>query len=256
MTEPKVVCITGAARRIGATIARTFHRQGFSVIIHYHRSVDAAEQLATELNRNRAASAQTLRADLCNSRQVQAMSAQALKIFGRLDVLINNASSFYPTELGEISDTIWDELIDSNLRGAFFLSQDLSAELKRTQGAIVNIIDTHADQPLRGYSIYCIAKAGLKAMTRSLALELAPRVRVNAVSPGAILWSATLEDDGDPAVAAAREKILQQIPLGCLGKPQHVAATAYFLACHGHYLTGQVIKVDGGSSLTGNVGHL
>ena len=250
MTEPKVVCITGAAQRIGATIARTFHRQGFSVIIHYHRSTDAAEELVMELNRDRAASAQTLQADLCNSRQVQAMSAQVLKIFGRLDVLINNASSFYPTELGEISDTIWDELIDSNLRGAFFLSRDLSTELKRTRGAIVNIIDTHADHPLRGHSIYCIAKAGLKAMTKSLALELAPRVRVNAVSPGAILWSETLKDDGDPTVAAAREKILQQIPLGCLGKPEHIAATTYFLACQGHYLTGQVIKVDGGGSLT------
>ena len=251
MTEIKVVCITGAAQRIGAVIARTFHRQGFNVIIHYHRSTDAAEQLVMALNRDRASSAQTLQADLCNSKQVQAMSSQAPKIFGRLDVLINNASSFYPTELGEISDAIWNDLIDSNLTGAFFLSRDLSTELKRTQGAIVNIIDTHADQPLRGYSIYCIAKAALKAMTRSLALELAPEVRVNAVSPGAILWSAALEDDGDPAVADAREKILQQIPLGCLGQPEHIAATAYFLACHGHYLTGQVIKVDGGRSLTG-----
>lgn len=250
MTELKVVCITGAARRIGATIARTFHRQGFSVIIHYHRSTDAAEELVTELNRGRASSAQSLQADLCNSKQVQTMSSQALEIFGRLDVLINNASSFYPTELGEISDAIWDELIDSTLRGAFFLSRDLSTELKRTRGAIVNIIDTHADHPLRGYPIYCIAKAGLKAMTKSLALELAPRVRVNAVSPGAILWSETLEDDGDQLAAAAREKILQKIPLGCLGKPEHIAAVAYFLACHGHYLTGQVIKVDGGSSLS------
>ena len=250
MTAPKVVCITGAAQRIGATIARTFHRHGFSVIIHYHRSADAAEQLAMELNRDRASSAQTLQADLCNSRQVQAMSSRAPKIFGRLDVLINNASSFYPTELGKISGAIWDDLIDSNLTGAFFLSRDLSTELKRTQGSIVNIIDTHADHPLRGHSIYCIAKAGLKAMTKSLALELAPQVRVNAVSPGAILWSETLKDDGDPTVVAARGKILQQIPLGCLGKPEHIAATAYFLACHGHYLTGQVIKVDGGSSLT------
>ena len=249
MTEIKVVCITGAAQRIGAAIARTFHRQGFNVIIHYHRSTDAAEQLVMALNRDRASSAQTLQADLCNSKQVQAMSSQAPEIFGRLDVLINNASSFYPTELGEISDAIWNDLIDSNLTGAFFLSRDLSTELKRTQGAIVNIIDTHADQPLRGYSIYCIAKAALKAMTRSLALELAPGVRVNAVSPGAILWSAVLEDDGDPAVVAAREKILQQIPLGCLGQPEHIAATAYFLACHGHYMTGQVIKVDGGRSL-------
>ena len=249
MTENKVVCITGAAQRIGAVIARTFHRQGYNVIIHYHRSADAAEELVMALNRERASSAQTLQADLCNSKQVQAMSSQAPEIFGRLDVLINNASSFYPTELGEISDAIWNDLIDSNLTGAFFLSRDLSTELKRTQGAIVNIIDTHADQPLRGYSIYCIAKAALKAMTRSLALELAPGVRVNAVSPGAILWSAVLEDDGDPAVVAAREKILQQIPLGCLGQPEHIAATAYFLACHGHYMTGQVIKVDGGRSL-------
>ena len=140
MTELKVVCITGAARRIGATIARTFHRQGFSVIIHYHRSTDAAEELVTELNRGRASSAQSLQADLCNSKQVQTMGSQALEIFGRLDVLINNASSFYPTELGEISDAIWDELIDSTLRGAFFLSRDLSIPTPTTRFAVIQSI--------------------------------------------------------------------------------------------------------------------
>ena len=249
MIDFKVVCITGAAKRIGAAIVRTFHDQGFNVIIHYNRSAAAAAELVMELNHGRAASAQSLQADLTDAGQVKTMGLQALKIFGRLDVLVNNASSFYPTRLSEVSDADWDDLMDSNLRAAFFLSRNLSEELKRTKGAIVNIVDTHADHPLRGHSVYSIAKAGLKAMTKSLALELAPEVRVNAVSPGAILWSEALQDETDPAVLGARDKILARIPLGCLGKPEHIAAIAYYLACQGHYLTGQVIKVDGGSSL-------
>ncbi len=249
MTDRKVVCITGAAKRIGAAIARDFHTQGFTVIVHYHRSAAAAKDLVMEFNRIRADSAHALQAQLTDSTQVEALSHQLLDVYGRLDVLVNNASSFYPTTLSEVTDASWDDLIDSNLRAAFFLCRNLSAELKRTKGSIVNIVDTHADRPLRGHSIYSIAKAGLKAMTKSLALELAPQVRVNGVSPGAILWPPVLEDDADPTVPAAREKILREIPLGCLGKPEHIAAATYFLAVQASYLTGQVIKVDGGRSL-------
>lgn len=249
MTDRKVVCITGAAKRIGAAIARSFHGQGFNVIVHYNRSAAAAEALVMELNANRADSAYALQAKLTDSTQVEAMSQQLLDVYSRLDVLVNNASSFYPTPLSEITDAIWDDLIDSNLRAALFLSRNLSAELKRTKGSIVNIVDTYADRPLRDHSIYSIAKAGLKAMTKSLALELAPQVRVNGVSPGAILWPLALADDANPTVLDAREKILREIPLGCLGKPEHIAAATYFLAAQACYLTGQVIKVDGGRSL-------
>jgi len=153
---------------------------------------------------------------------------------------------FYPTEIGEASQAQWDEIMNSNLRAAFFLSQALSGELIERSGAIVNIADTHADSPLSKHSIYCIAKAGVKTMTKSLAMELAPRARVNAVSPGAILWPASLQDSSDPEVIIARDKILAQIPLGKLGETEHIADAVWFLADSASYVTGQIIKVDGG----------
>jgi pteridine reductase len=248
--EKKVCCITGAAHRIGACIAQKFHQQGFNVIIHYNRSADAAELLVSQLNQLRSNSAVALQADMNDTQQMKTLASRILDQYQRLDVLVNNASSFYPTPLGEATQSQWDELIDSNLRAAFFLSQDLSAELIRRQGAIVNIADTHADKPLLNYSIYSIAKAGLKAMTKSLANELAPSVRVNAVSPGAIIWPAALEDAQAPSVLSVREKILQQIPLGKLGEPKHIADTVYFLASEASYITGQTIRVDGGRGLS------
>lgn len=248
-TDQKVCCITGAALRIGACIARKFHQEGFNLIVHYNNSAAAAELLVSQLNQLRSNSALAVQADFNDRQQMQTLGDRIMDQYQRLDVLVNNASSFYPTELGKAQQSQWDELIDSNLRAAFFLSQDLSPELTKRQGAIVNIVDTHADRPLNNYSIYSIAKAGVKAMTKSLAVELAPNVRVNGVSPGAILWPPALENEQDPAVIAAREKILGQIPLRKLGTAQDIADTVYFLAAEASYLTGQVIRVDGGRAL-------
>lgn len=249
MNEGKAVLVTGAGHRIGACIARAFHQRGLRVLIHYNRSRAAALALAQELNLRRESSAAILRADLTSEVDVRRLGAEVLGIFGRLDVLVNNASSFYPTEFGRSTEEQWQDLIDSNLRGAFFLSQALSEELKEKGGSIINIIDTHANRPLAGFPIYSVAKAGLKAMTRSLAIELAPWVRVNGVSPGAILWPPSLEDDSDPEVLKKREETLQKIPLGHLGDPKDIAETVCFLASDASYVTGQVIKVDGGRSL-------
>lgn len=249
-TDEKVCCITGAALRIGACIARKFQQQGFRVIIHYNHSADAAQLLVEQLNQLRPNSALALQADFNDRQKTRKLAEQIVDKYQRLDVLVNNASSFYPTPLGEATQSQWDELIDSNLRTAFFLSRDLAPELTRRQGAIVNIADTHADKPLHNYSIYSIAKAGVKAMTKSLAEELAPTVRVNGISPGAILWPPSLEDSQDPSVVAARKKILEQIPLKKLGEAQHIADAVYFLASEGSYLTGQTIRVDGGRALS------
>lgn len=249
MTDSPVVLLTGAAQRIGAAVALEFHRHGFAVIIHYRSSKDAANALVQDCNKVRPDSAVAIQASLTEADEVSTLASRSLSAFGRLDVLINNASSFYPTPIGTVSAQQWDDLIDSNLRGAFFLSQALAPELGKREGAIVNIIDTHAQRPLSGHPVYSIAKAGLLAMTKSLAIELAPDVRVNGVSPGAILWPPSLEDDDDPAVQQSRQKILRAVPLGRLGEPADIARTAYFLARQASYVTGEVIKVDGGRVL-------
>ncbi|MDA1369837.1 MAG: pteridine reductase [Proteobacteria bacterium] len=249
MSESRVVLVTGAARRIGACIAETFHRRGYRVIIHFRHAADDANALVKRLNAQRAESACGIQADLNSREQSELLASKALDCFGRLDTLVNNASSYYPTRFGESTQQQWDDLQNSNVRSAYFLAQSFSDELARQAGSIVNVIDTHADRPLRHYPIYSIAKAGLKAMTRSLAIELAPKVRVNGVSPGAILWPAALADTDNPAVVDARKNILQQIPLRALGKPADIADAVYFLAAEGTYVNGQVIKVDGGRSL-------
>lgn len=245
----KVVFITGAAKRIGATIARTFHRNGFKVIIHYHRSADEAQSLIADLNNQRANSAAALQADLTDRDATLSMAKKVTGIFGRLDVLVNNASSFYPTKFGEIEQQTWDDLIDSNLRAAFFMSQHLASELEAQQGSIINIVDTHSDRPLQGFPTYSIAKAGLKAMTKSLAIELAPKVRVNGVSPGAILWPPSLENDQDPDVLERRKTTLAKIPLARLGRKEDIAEAVYYFATEATYITGYTLKVDGGRSL-------
>lgn len=249
MSETRVVVITGAAQRIGACIASTFHRHDYNVIVHYNQSEDAALQLVARLNGERSNSATTIQSNLADAMQVENLAQVILDQFGRLDVLVNNASAFYSTAIGETNHQHWDDLIDTNLRAAFFLSQGLSHELTAREGAIINIVDTHADRPLQHHSVYSIAKAGLKAMTKSLALELAPGVRVLGVSPGAILWPASLENEDDPEVLQVRGKILQQIPLGHLGRPEDIADAVYFLANESSYMTGQVIRVDGGRHL-------
>lgn len=245
----KVAFITGAAKRIGAEIAWLFHDRGFNVIVHANRSVEAAAQLVKQLNATRANSAAMLQADLTISSEVEKLGQSVIPVFNRLDVLINNASSFYPTKLGEVNNQNWDDLIDSNLRAGFFLSQQLAPELSRRQGAIINLVDTHADRPLAGFPAYSIAKAGVKAMTRSLAIELAPHVRVNGVSPGAILWPPSLENSDDPEVVEKRQKVLAAIPIQRLGEKREIAEAVYYLAVEASYITGHIIKVDGGRSL-------
>ena len=246
---PRVVFITGAAKRIGAEIARVFHERGFNVIIHVNTSIDAATALVNQLNQTRTNSAAMLQADLTSSEATRKLGESVLPIFNRLDVLVNNASSFYPTPLSEVDSTQWNDLIDSNLRAGFFLSQQLAPELTERKGTIVNLVDTHADRPLAGFPAYSIAKAGVKAMTRSLAIELGPDVRVNGVSPGAILWPPALEDDDDPEVISKRQQMLKQIPLSRLGEKREIAEAVYYLAVEASYITGHVIKVDGGRSL-------
>ena len=249
MDKP-VVVITGAAIRIGACIARTFHAEGFSVAISYRSSQTEAMALIDELNAARPNTAKAWTMEMTSPESVQNFADTVLAHFGRVDVLVNNASSFYPTAYGESSEAQWDDLVGSNLRGAYFLTQRLSAALKEQRGAVVNLVDTHADRPLPKHPIYSIAKAGLKAMTKSLAIELAPQVRANGVAPGAILWPPSLEDDSDPGVIAGREAMLKGIPLAKLGSTQDIADAVYFLACEASYLTGHTLKVDGGRSLS------
>lgn len=241
-TDQPVVLITGAARRIGAVTARLFHEAGYCVVIHYNRSAAAADKLCEQLNGERTDSCLLVQADLNNAADLDNIT-DLIASLGRLDVLINNASSFYPTPLEDCSEDQWNDLINSNLKGPFFLSQKLAPLLVKNQGTIVNISDMHARQALSDHPIYTVAKAGNIAMTKSLALDLAPDVRVNSVAPGAILWPEHEEDDIDK-----QDSVLSKVPMGRLGTELDIAQTAFFLAVNATYVTGQTIAVDGGSS--------
>lgn len=237
--------ITGAATRIGACMVRELHGAGFNLILHYRHSRQAAQHLAQELNQKRADSTHLYQADLLEDRAIENLASAALAPWGRLDVLINNASSFYPTPLAEATEEDWHDLMGSNLKAPFFLSRLLAPALTQQQGCLINICDVHIRAGLKNYSLYTMAKAGLAAMTRSLARELAPHVRVNAVAPGAILWPQQEEamDDNE------RQAILNQICLGHLGTPDDIAKAVNFLIRDGSYITGQILAVDGGRSL-------
>jgi pteridine reductase len=238
--------VTGAAKRIGAVIARTLHAAGANVAIHYNRSATEAEQLATELNRRRAKSAFTVGADMRDIAAVERMAAQVLeRTGGRLDVLVNNASNFYPTPIGSITLEHWDDLFGSNLKAPLFLSQALVPALRAARGVIVNIVDVHSQRPLRDHPVYGPAKAGLAMLTRSLAKDLGPDVRVNGVSPGAILWP----DEGQGMSDALRSAIIKQTALKRAGEPEDIAAAVLFLVRDAPYVTGQIIAVDGGRSV-------
>ena len=244
-TPPAVVLITGAAHRLGAALARHFHGQGFRVAIHYRESRSAADTLVAELCRLRDDSAIGLAASLGDIAAIESMVGQLLARWGRLDVLINNASGFYPTPLGQVDEDQWQDLMNSNLKGPFFLSQACLPALRASQGCIINMVDIHANRPLLKHPIYCIAKAGLAMLTESLALEASPTVRVNGIAPGAILWPA-----GDTAIPAQdKQKILDKIPLGRRGEAADIARAAWFLATQAPYITGQIITVDGGRSV-------
>lgn len=238
-----VVLVTGAARRVGAEIARQLHAAGARVVLHYRNSGDEAEGLAAELNRQRAGSAATVGGDLARFGTADEVAAAALARFGRIDGLVNNASSFFPTPLGRIDRAAWDELVGSNLMGPLFLSQALAPEIRRRHGAVVNIVDIHAERPLPHYPVYSAAKAGLAGLTRALAIELAPEARVNGISPGPIEWP----EDGQFS-AEERRRIIDDTLLKRIGSAADIARTVRFLIFDAPYVTGQIIAVDGGRS--------
>ncbi|MDH3430090.1 MAG: pteridine reductase [Gammaproteobacteria bacterium] len=239
----KVVLITGAARRIGAAIATRLHRSGANVAVHYRGSAAEAAALVQDLNAQRANSAAAFKADLIDTASLPGLIADVVDWHHRLDILINNASSFYPTPPGEITEAHWDDLMGSNLKAPLFLAQAAMPHLQQARGTIVNIVDVHAQRPLRNHTVYGPAKAGLAMLTRSLAKDLAPEIRVNGVSPGAILWP---EDGPDEA---GKEFILRQIPLGRSGNPDDIATCVLYLVRDATYVTGQIIAVDGGRSI-------
>lgn len=241
--QEKVVLITGAARRIGAALAGQLHEAGATVVIHYHRSVDEARALAQRLGEQRAGSADLREADLRDLAALEPLVASVIEQYGRLDTLINNASTFYPTEIGSITPRDWDDLIGTNLRAPLFLAQAAAPALREAHGAILNIVDIHGWRPLRGHAVYCAAKAGLDMLTRSLARELGPEVRVNGIAPGPILWPETRIDE------ATKRKTVASTALQRAGEPADVARTALFLLRDAPYITGQVIAVDGGRSI-------
>ncbi|MDA1117496.1 MAG: pteridine reductase [Proteobacteria bacterium] len=241
--ESKVALVTGAARRVGAAIARRLHAAGASVVLHYRGAEADAVQLEKELNAARAGSALKVKGDLLAPVAPKALVDAALQRFARLDFLVNNASAFFPTALGEIESSHWEELIGSNLRAPLFLAQAAAPHLALAAGAIVNITDIHAERPMKGYVVYSVAKAGLAALTRSLALELAPGVRVNAVAPGAIAWP----EDGQ-FEPAERSRVVASTPLRRIGTPEDIAQAVHFL-CTAPFVTGQVVAVDGGRSI-------
>lgn len=239
----KTVLVTGAARRVGAEIVRTVHAAGANVGIHYCRSEDDALLLANALNARRAASAQLVRADLAEVDRFPSLMAEFVARFGRLDALVNNASTFFGTPMGRITNVEWNELIGSNLKAPLFLAQAAAPYLKATHGAVVNITDIHGDRPLAGFPVYCAAKAGLAGLTRALAIELAPEVRVNGVAPGPIVWPEDETFDGK-----TRQGIIEHTLLKRTGCPADVAGSVLFLLAGAPYITGQILTVDGGRS--------
>ena len=241
--DDQVILITGGARRVGAQIARTLHGAGARILLHYRSSAAAAKELGKELNAARAGSAALFAVDLQQDAAPEALIAAAIGQFGRLDVLVNNASTFYPTPVGEITRAVWDDLIGSNLRAPLFLSQAAAAHLAKQRGLIINVIDIHGLRPLKGYPVYSIAKAGLAMLTRSLARELGPDIRVNGIAPGPVLWA---EHDLDDSM---KREIIGKTALNRVGSPQDIARTALFLVRDAPYITGQIIAVDGGRSI-------
>jgi pteridine reductase len=241
--EDKIALVTGGAQRIGAQIVRTLHAAGMKVAIHYHASAEAAEQLAGELDALRPGSAVTVRGDLDDVGSAPELVAAVEARFGRLDALVNNASRFYPTPLDTATAAQWDELMGSNLRAPFFLAQAAAPLLRAAAGCIVNLVDVHAQRPLKDHPIYCMAKAANAMMVMSLARELGPAVRVNGVAPGAILWPDRELSD------AAKQEILDRTALKRTGAMEDVARAVLFLVRDADYVTGQILAVDGGRTI-------
>ena len=244
MTRNEVVLVTGGAKRVGAVISRSLHNEGKRVIVHYHRSAAAAEALVNALNADRPGSAAMISGDLLDTAALPALAERAIACFGRIDGLVNNASSFHPGRIGTVDEAHWVDLIGTNLKAPLFLTQALTPQLREHRGFVINITDIHAERPLRDYLVYTVAKAGLAGLTRSLALELSPEVRVNAVAPGPVLWP----DDGeiDTFDSSERQRIVAQTMLKRAGTPEDVADAVCYLACHAPYVTGHILPVDGG----------
>lgn len=240
----RVALVTGSARRIGAEVVRKLHAEGMNVILHYNGSHEAANSIANELNANRKGSLKTLPFNLLNIDELDTFIEQAVSIWGRLDVLVNNASTFYPTPIQEITLDHWNDLVGVNLQAPLFLCKACMPQLTKHSGCIVNIVDIHSDRPLKGYPVYAIAKAGLAMLTKSMARELAPVVRVNGVSPGAIMWP-EVEDYED-----MHQEIIDRTALKREGHPTDIADTVWFLVNSADYITGQIIAVDGGRTLS------
>ncbi|MDQ7015232.1 MAG: pteridine reductase [Gammaproteobacteria bacterium] len=238
--------ISGAARRIGAAIAQTLHHAGMNVVIHYRSSVKDAEQLKQTLEAQRPNSVLLLQADLLQTETLPKLVKEATQKWGRLDLLVNNASSFYPTEVGQITEAHWDDLMGSNLKAPLFLSQAATPALQKQGGNIINIVDIHGLRPLKGHPLYCAAKAGLTMLTQSLAKELGPEIRVNGIAPGSILWP-----EGEAEVSnAVQQQITEQSALKRQGGAEDIANTVLFLVRDGGYISGQIIAVDGGRMLS------
>lgn len=243
--QEKVVLVTGGAKRVGTAICRRLHAQGAKLVIHYRSSLDEARALQLELNNNRPDSTSLAQADLLDIDLLPELIDKTVKRYGQLDALINNASSFFATPLGTCTIEAWRDLVGSNLMAPLFLSQAAAPHLKERHGCIVNIIDIHTERPLKDFVIYNAAKGGLQALTRSLALDLGPEIRVNGVSPGPILWP----EDAIWSNAQARDAIIQGTLLKRMGEPDDIARTVQFLIHDAPYITGQIIAVDGGRSI-------
>jgi pteridine reductase len=243
--QNKVILITGGAKRVGASICRLLHANGANLMIHYRSSVKEARALQAELNLQRSNSVAIIQGDLLNLAILPSLVQESIQHFGRLDVLINNASSYYPTEIGDIKDEQWQDLMGSNLKAPLFLAQAAADELRKQHGCIINITDMHVERPKKGYIIYSVAKAGLVTLTKSLAHEFSPDVRVNAVAPGPVRWP----EDNPQFDELYRQRVISQTLLKRIGEPNDIAKAVKFLIQDAPFITGQIIAVDGGRSL-------
>ncbi|HTT01157.1 MAG TPA: pteridine reductase [Steroidobacteraceae bacterium] len=240
--QAKTVLVTGSAQRIGAVLARALHAAGANLVLHYRNSGAAASELAASLNAARPASAVTVQADLLETARLDRLVETARQAFGGLDILLNNASSFYATPLGELTERAWEDIVGSNLKAPLFLARAAAAQLTAARGLVLNIVDIHGLRPLQHYCVYSVAKAGLIMLTKSLARELAPHVRVNAVAPGPVMWP-------EGVTAELKERIIARTPLERAGTPEDVARAVLFFATDAPYVTGQILAVDGGRSV-------
>jgi len=242
----KIALVTGGAKRIGQAICKMLHASGVDLMIHYRHSSDEAKNLQQELNGIRKDSASIIQADLLNLNVLPSLIHETMNVYGRLDILINNASSYYPTEIGKMNENNWNDLIGSNLKAPLFLSQLAADELIKTKGCIINITDTHIDKPKKNYIIYSIAKSGLTTLTKSLAQELSPEVRVNAVAPGPVLWPENNEEFNE----IYKQRVISQTLLKKMGSPEDVAMAVKFLVLDAPFITGHILAVDGGRSIS------